>query len=257
MSLLEKLLEGEEVRLPAAVCPRRPVSLAVAHVAIPFDSIPRVRWVHCFAAAGHVLADARGPSLGHVGTICSTRSTGTNPRMIGAHATCMITRFSHYASHRSAPLVQLETESQLQLPLWLVRSLVERRHVEVQLPKCYGNVWRNALKANASHQNLSSQSEYYFDVGVQLSQLVEEGDLGVQLLTGFASRFEGLLDAALNVTDKVDATALKEKLTLREKQLFDAGRDASQQWQRWKTERTRSRIEQADLVTKAKRARAQ
>lgn len=137
--------------------------------------------------------------------------------------------------------------------------------MDLELPRYYGTSYRNALKADAPHLDLCAQSDFYFDVGVQLSQLLEdESDLGGQLLNGFASRFHGLLDASLNVTSKVDSTALKEKLTLREKQLFDAGRDASAQYNTWKAEKTRGRIEQSALVSGAlgskrtgkKRARA-
>jgi hypothetical protein len=194
-----------------------------------------------------------------------------------------------------------------------VKSLVERGHVEVQLPKCYGPVWRNALRANAGHQDLGSQYENYFDVGVQLLELVDEnelGDLGKELLTGFSSRFHGLLDAALNLTDQVsadapaigrpprhaarrsglvprrrlrwpqprpcaghrhgrsppahsspdaqiDSSALKHKLTLREKNIFDTGRDASQGWHRWKSERTRAKIEPSTLVGNKRKHGAQ
>lgn len=183
----------------------------------------------------------------------------------------------------------------------------------MHLPKCYGPVWRNALRANAGHQDLGSQYEHYFDVGVQLSVLVDEnelGDLGKELLTGFSSRFHGLLDAALNLTDQVsadapaigrpprhaarrcglvtrrrlrwpqprpcaghrhgrsppahsspdaqiDSSALKHKLTLREKNIFDTGRDASQGWHRWKSERTRAKIEPSTLVGNKRKHGAQ
>ena len=81
-----------------------------------------------------------------------------------------------------------------------------------------------------------------------------------RLLAAFTSRFHGLLDASLNVSDKVDSSALKQKLTLRERLIFDAGRDASRQWQRWKTEKARSKIEQSSLVAhsrKGKRSRTE
>ena len=35
-----------------------------------------------------------------------------------------------------------------------------------------------------------------------------------RLLAAFTSRFHGLLDASLNVSDKVDSSALKQKLLL-------------------------------------------
>lgn len=225
----------------------------------------------------------------------------------------MRVRFSPPLWLTSPPTAQLEEGAQLKLPIWLVKSLVMRKHVEVQLPKCYGPVWRNALRANAGHQDLGSQYENYFDVGVQLLQLVDEnelGDLGKELLTGFSSRFHGLLDAALNLTDQVsadapaigrpprhaarrsglvprrrlrwpqprpcaghrhgrsppahsspdaqiDSSALKHKLTLREKNIFDTGRDASQGWHRWKSERTRAKIEPSTLVGNKRKHGAQ
>ena len=225
----------------------------------------------------------------------------------------MRVRFSPPLWLTSPPTAQLEEGAQLKLPIWLVKSLVMRKHVEVQLPKCYGPVWRNALRANAGHQDLGSQYENYFDVGVQLLELVDEnelGDLGKELLTGFSSRFHGLLDAALNLTDQVsadapaigrpprhaarrsglvprrrlrwpqprpcaghrhgrsppahsspdaqiDSSALKHKLTLREKNIFDTGRDASQGWHRWKSERTRAKIEPSTLVGNKRKHGAQ
>lgn len=67
-----------------------------------------------------------------------------------------------------------------------------------------------------------------------------------------------MLDASLNVTEQADSTALKEKLTLRERQLFDSGRDASRQWTAWKSDHS-TRIKQSALVDlhrrKGKRAR--
>ena len=156
----------------------------------------------------------------------------------------------------------LEEASQLQLPLWLVEPLPKRRHVDLEMPKFYGNAYRNAMRADAAHLNLGCQSDFYFEVGAQLAQLVDDsGDLGGQLLAGFAHRFHGLLDASLNVTTKTDSRAMTEKLTLREKQLFDAGRDAAAQYNTWKAAKTRGRIEQAAIVqhqasARKKRARA-
>ena len=156
--------------------------------------------------------------------------------------------------------LQLEAHTELSLPFWLAEPLAKRRHVDLQLPKFYSAAYRNALRASANvapvegmdliDLNLRQQSDFYFDVGVQLSTLLEdEADLGGMMLSGFAHRFHHVLDASLNVTGKVDSSAIKEKLTLRERQLFDAGRDAASQYSSWKAEKTRGRIEQSALVT--------
>jgi len=156
------------------------------------------------------------------------------------------------------PDLPLEPGSSLQLPLWLAKSLGERRHVELQLPKHYDVQYRNALKADASVLDLHRCSGFYFDVGMQLSRLRGDEELATTLLNGFSDRFHRLLDASLNVTEQADSTALKEKLTLRERQLFDSGRDASRQWTAWKSDHS-TRIKQSALVDlhrrKGKRAR--
>lgn len=91
----------------------------------------------------------------------------------------------------------------MELPLWLVESLAKRQHVELELPNFYGANFRQALRADAPHLNLGQQSDFYFDIGVQLSNMLEEeADLSSQLLAGFASRFHELLGASLNATDK-------------------------------------------------------
>ena len=81
-----------------------------------------------------------------------------------------------------------------------------------------------------------------------------DADLAGVLLGAFSRRFHGLLDASLNVTDKADSTALKEKLTLRERALFDSGRDASRQWSSWKSVHS-SKIKQSALVDLGNRKR--
>ena len=144
--------------------------------------------------------------------------------------------------------------------MWLAVPLAKRRHVELQLPKAYGTSYRNALKAGANAApvegmdlidlDLQQQSDFYFDVGVSLSHLLDdEADLGNLMLTGFANRFHRLLEASLNVTSRIDSSSIKEKLTLRERKLFDAGRNAAADYAAWKDEKTRGRIEQSALAS--------
>ena len=66
---------------------------------------------------------------------------------------------------------QLEAESKLSLPMWLVESLQKRGHLELQMPEFYGNAYRQALRADAPHLDLRAQSDYYFDIGIHLSQM--------------------------------------------------------------------------------------
>ena len=59
---------------------------------------------------------------------------------------------------------------------------------------------------------------------------------------------ECLRYAVVHTNDQWQEDLRKKKLTLREKQLFDAGRDASAQYNTWKAAKTRGRIEQASIV---------
>ena len=157
---------------------------------------------------------------------------------------------------RACENAQLESQSELHLPLWLAEPLSRRQHVELQLPRFYGTSYRNALRADAAHLNLREQTPFYFDVGVELSRLLGDSELGSQLLGAFASRFHELIGPSLNVTSRLDSTAIVEKLTGRETTIFDAGRDASEKYTKWKADKTRGRIEQSNLVTQqAKRRR--
>ena len=84
-------------------------------------------------------------------------------------------------THQLVPCAQLEEGSELMLPLWLAKSLADRRHIAIQLPKHYGASYRNALKANegqdlTTQQDLSHSSDFYFDVGMQLSQMYGDSE---------------------------------------------------------------------------------
>lgn len=65
----------------------------------------------------------------------------------------------------------LPVNSRQQLPLWLARSLHQRQHIQIDMPACYGTSYREAMRSDPAHMNLRDHSEYYFGVGVELSQL--------------------------------------------------------------------------------------
>ena len=65
----------------------------------------------------------------------------------------------------------LPVNSRLQLPLWLARSLQQRYHIQLELPACYGSSYREGMRSNPGHMNLRDHSEYYFEIGKELSEL--------------------------------------------------------------------------------------
>lgn len=66
-------------------------------------------------------------------------------------------------------ILQLAADSSLELPLWLAEPLHKRQHIELELPEFYSEMYMQALRADAPHLDLRSQSDYYFDIGSQLS----------------------------------------------------------------------------------------
>lgn len=76
---------------------------------------------------------------------------------------------SRFSKHVTS--VQLAAESRLELPLWLAEPLHKRQHIELELPSFYGETYMQALRADAPHLDLRSQSDYYFDVGTQLAAM--------------------------------------------------------------------------------------
>ncbi|KAL1519365.1 hypothetical protein AB1Y20_022891 [Prymnesium parvum] len=143
----------------------------------------------------------------------------------------------------------LAADSRLSLPLWMAEPLHKRQNVEVELPEFYNDMYRQALRADAPHLDLRSQSDYYFDVGSQLSILLDgTRDLADHLLAGFASRYHGLLPAALNASTNADSSAIEEKLTLRERAISFFGRSAARDYSKWRAEK--QRLEQSTLIRK-------
>ena len=65
----------------------------------------------------------------------------------------------------------LPVNSRQQLPLWLARSLQQRNHIQIELPACYGNSYREGMRSDPGHMNLRDHSEYYFEIGKELSEL--------------------------------------------------------------------------------------
>ena len=65
----------------------------------------------------------------------------------------------------------LPVNSRQQLPLWLAGSLAHRDHIQIELPPCYGDSYREGMRSDPGHMNLREHSEYYFEIGKELSTL--------------------------------------------------------------------------------------
>ena len=64
---------------------------------------------------------------------------------------------------------------------------------------------------------MREHSEYYFEIGKELSGLVDDQELVDQLGLAFNRRVQDLINTALNAGSKTDLSSVMQKLTLPEK----------------------------------------
>ena len=73
------------------------------------------------------------------------------------------------------------------------------------------------MRSDPGHMNLREHSEYYFEIGKELSNLVDDQELVDQLGLAFNRRVQDLINTALNAGSKTDLSSVMQKLTLPEK----------------------------------------
>ncbi|KAG5177454.1 hypothetical protein JKP88DRAFT_261455 [Tribonema minus] len=123
----------------------------------------------------------------------------------------------------------------VELPLWLARSLAPRGAVQVRQPRHYGELFRERLGAGAGAVDLRDASPHYYQVGGMLARLTNDTSLERLLLDTFVGeRFARLLDTALNSAG-ADIAAFTRALPASERRLFDAGFGARGEYARWKS----------------------
>lgn len=143
-----------------------------------------------------------------------------------------------WTDHSGKPSEMLAKETKVDLPLWLARSLHQEKMLEVALPTFYSSKYRMALKADATHLDLHSQSDYYFENGALLSQMLEsEQELGRPLIKGFATRFHMLIAAAQSDATGKSQSMITPRLSYKERELFELGRAVAFNHQQWQVKR--------------------
>lgn len=132
----------------------------------------------------------------------------------------------------------LEPGAALELPLWLAAVLANRNIVDVSLPRVFTGRTRQALIADAPTVALRDKGAFYYEIGVELAELVRPPNPPlVQLLrTVLAKRYAGVLDISTNSLGQ-DTTYFTRQLTNLERNLFEAGYWNTSAFYAWKTRR--------------------
>lgn len=89
--------------------------------------------------------------------------------------------------------------TELELPLWMAETLLEKNMITAELPKQYNQTMRDALQAGAASVRLFEHSFYFFEVGVKLAKDTEDKDLKRNLMQAFSGeRFRNLMNHSLS-----------------------------------------------------------
>jgi GINS complex subunit 3 len=127
----------------------------------------------------------------------------------------------------------LPAGSRVELPLWLARKFYDQSFVNIELPKHFRQKMRNEL-VGSSGVNLREYSYYFFDVGLKLSETIDDVDLRRVLRRAFAGdRYRSLMAHSMS-TYHDDVTEYCQTLTAPEMRIFNKGMAASKDLARWR-----------------------
>eukprot|EP01033_Poteriospumella_lacustris_P007029 gene7029-5062_t len=108
----------------------------------------------------------------------------------------------------------------------------------MELPKHYEHKMRDNIAASALNINLKEFSPYYFEVGMELAQHLDDADLQNTVRIAFCGdRYRSLMINALSSSEE-DSADLAKELTARESNLYLAGVNTAREIEDWRRQRS-------------------
>ena len=104
-----------------------------------------------------------------------------------------------------------------------------RQMANIEIPKFYGESYRNTLEADPSIISLKDRSNYFFEVGGKLSSLLEGSNLIELLLKVFIARVIHLFN---EISHNIDPKIIK-KLTELEIEIYEKGMKTHRELRDW------------------------
>jgi len=147
---------------------------------------------------------------------------------------------------------ELPEGTKLELPLWLAIDLHKDKHVDIELPKQYGNKMAQEIKAGAEAINLKEYSYYYFDTGLSLANALQGTTHAPVLRDTLRSALSGNRYAQLMVRSLAnykhdDLADYYNKLTHAEYVIFDEGLKAANDLASWRSGQA-SKLQKANIL---------
>ena len=156
--------------------------------------------------------------------------------------------FLQHASNKK----DITVGSKMDLPLWLVQSLIRSRLklVKVGLTKPYKATYREIIQADSSVVDLHKLGPYYYALGQQLLLLQHNETLPLSetLLKSFCQRFMKIMNLSWNSLNCDNSSSIK-KLDEMERKLFEKGQVSLHSFHRWDLGNSR-KLEASNLVSR-------
>lgn len=94
----------------------------------------------------------------------------------------------------------LNEGARVELPLYMAKYLTEKGFTKMELPKHYNRKMRDNILAGAASINLKDFSQYYFEVGMKISETIGDEDLHNTLRLAFCGdRYRALMSNSLSM----------------------------------------------------------
>ena len=115
--------------------------------------------------------------------------------------------------------INLKESARITVSLWLGITMALREMANIEVPKFFGESYRNTLEADPKIISLKERSSYFFEIGSKLSSLLDGANLIPLLLKVFIARVIHLFN---EITHSSDQKILK-KLTELELEIYEKG----------------------------------
>lgn len=162
-----------------------------------------------------------------------------SPHAILAEQTLVPTSFTYGAAGLGRVLDpssvddDLPSNSQVDVPLWLVEPLAKRSMATISPPSIYNQRHMQKLDAGAECLSFKGRSPYFYDVGLKCNAFLRDLELAKFLIRTFARRYHELVSKGLNSLTGEEVLQQHSKLSMEEHVLFEAGRVSIAETERW------------------------
>lgn len=130
----------------------------------------------------------------------------------------------------SAVEEDLKSGQKAVVPYWFALAMERTMAGDLEIPRHYGEQFKNTLIADATIVNLFEKSEFYYEMGAKLAATKDPG-ISQSLSETLITRFRYILDHTSDTQD----SKVQKKLSSLERGIYEKGRKACKEQIEWKS----------------------